>query len=75
MFVLNRCPTRDRLLSWGLQTDPLCLLCNLLPESRNHLFFCCSFSSGIWRNLASKLRFAITSDDWDDNLHALSRYT
>ena len=75
MFVLNRCPTRDRLLSWGLQTDPLCLLCNLLPESRNHIYFCCSFSSEIWRNLAAKLQFAIISDDWDDTLQGLIRYT
>ena len=75
MFVLDRCPTRNRLLAWGLQTDPLCLLCNLHPESRNHIFFCCSFSAGIWRNLASKLRFSITSDEWDDTLQALIRYT
>lgn len=39
LFVLNRCPTRDRLLNWGLNTDPSCLLCNLQPESRNHIFF------------------------------------
>ncbi|KAL0816972.1 hypothetical protein Bca101_073416 [Brassica carinata] len=38
LFLLNRCPTRDRLLSWGLQTDPSCLLCNNHPESRNHIF-------------------------------------
>ena len=75
MFVLNRCPTRDRLLSWGLQTDPLCLLCNLLPESKNHIYFGCSFSSGIWRNLAAKLQFAIISDDWDDTLQGLIHYT
>ncbi|KAF3595688.1 hypothetical protein DY000_02022810 [Brassica cretica] len=28
LFVLNRCPTRDHLLSWGLHTDASCLLCN-----------------------------------------------
>lgn len=27
LFILNRCPTRDRLISWGLQTDAACLLC------------------------------------------------
>lgn len=25
LMQLNRSPTRDRLISWGLQTDPLCL--------------------------------------------------
>ncbi|KAF2572426.1 hypothetical protein F2Q70_00005645 [Brassica cretica] len=28
LFVLNKCPTRDRLLT----TDPACLLCNAAPE-------------------------------------------
>lgn len=26
MVIQNRCPTRDRLISWGLQVDPQCLL-------------------------------------------------
>lgn len=37
MTMLNRCPTRDRLLSWSLQVDPACLLCNNSPESRDHI--------------------------------------
>lgn len=39
LVILNRCPTKDRLISWGLQVPPLCLLCNLLPETRDHLFY------------------------------------
>lgn len=54
LFVLNRCPTRDRLLCWGLPTSPLCLLCNAHEESRNHLFFECSFTWEIWRPLISR---------------------
>lgn len=54
LFVLNRCPTRDRILGWGLQTSPLCLLCNVMPESRNHLFFDCHFSWGLWGTLAPR---------------------
>lgn len=64
LFVLNRCPTRDRLIGWGLQTSPLCLLCNSAPESRNHLFFECSFAWGIWGVLG--LRCGITPQrDWN----------
>ncbi|KAG5396636.1 hypothetical protein IGI04_018450 [Brassica rapa subsp. trilocularis] len=48
LFVLNRCPTRDRLLRWGLQTPPTCLLCNLAPESRDHLFFSCTYAWELW---------------------------
>lgn len=39
LFVLNRCPTRDRILGWGLSTSPGCLLCNQASETRDHLFF------------------------------------
>lgn len=39
LFVLNRSPTRDRLVHWGLQTDSNCLLCNQAAESRDHLFY------------------------------------
>ena len=52
LFILNRCPTRDRLLRWGLQTSPNCLLCNTSPESRDHLFFSCPFSWNLWSLLA-----------------------
>lgn len=75
MFVLDRCPTRNRLISWGLQTDPLCLLCNLQPESRNHIYFQCPFSAGIWRKLSAKLGLTVTSDDWDIILQALISFS
>lgn len=56
LVVLNRCPTKDRILSWGLQTTLICTLCNLADETRDHLFFDCVFSSVIWETLARKAR-------------------
>lgn len=53
LMLLNRCPTRDRLLSWNLQTDPSCLLCNQVNESRDHIYFTCSFSSDVWNHFSS----------------------
>lgn len=44
----NRMLTQDRLRRWGLEVSPLCLLCNSENESRQHLFFDCSFSKEIW---------------------------
>ena len=38
LVLLDRCPTRDRLLRWGMNVDDVSLLCNNAPESRNHLF-------------------------------------
>lgn len=64
LFVLNRCPTRDRIIGWGLQSSPLCLLCNSASESRNHLFFECNFSWGLWGSLA--LRCGLSPNrSWD----------
>uniref|UniRef100_A0A0D3BXL7 Reverse transcriptase zinc-binding domain-containing protein n=2 Tax=Brassica oleracea var. oleracea TaxID=109376 RepID=A0A0D3BXL7_BRAOL len=54
LFVLDRCPTRDRIIRWGLQSSPMCLLCNSTSESRDHLYFDCPFSWGIWSVLASR---------------------
>ncbi|XP_048624100.1 uncharacterized protein LOC106453611 [Brassica napus] len=64
LFVLNRCPTRDRIIGWGLQSSLLCLLCNAASESRNHLFFECNFSWGLWGSLA--LRCGLSPNrSWD----------
>ena len=36
LVVLDRLPTRDRLIRWGINVDATCLLCNSNPESRNN---------------------------------------
>lgn len=57
LMVRNRCPTRDRLLSWGLQTDSRCLLCNVADESIAHCFFECSVAWEIWKTIAVRCNF------------------
>lgn len=71
LMLLNRSPTRDRLLSWGLQTDPLCLLCNRENESRNHLFFSCAYSASVWNHFSIELGINSPSASWDDVAHSL----
>lgn len=44
----NRLPTRDRLLGWGLSVPSSCLLCGIDDETRDHLYFSCSYSKLIW---------------------------
>ena len=75
IMLLNRSPTRDRLLSWALQTDPRCLLCNLSDKSRNHLYFECPFSIAIWSYYAARLRIPQTSNSWADVTHSLLSLT
>lgn len=75
LFLLNRCPTPDRLLSWDLQTDPSCLLCKNHPESRNHIFFGCSFMRSIWRPLSTKIGLTSPSESWEDTTRAIINFT
>ncbi|WZZ05910.1 hypothetical protein YC2023_091831 [Brassica napus] len=56
LVVLDRLPTRDRLINWGLQVSPLCLLCNSTTESRNHLYLECPYSFELWSLAAAKCR-------------------
>ncbi|CAG7902028.1 unnamed protein product [Brassica rapa] len=54
LMILNRSPTKDRMINWGLALDPICILCNSLAESRDHLYFECSYSWSLWSRLAQK---------------------
>ena len=50
----HRLLTRDRLSRWGLATPSSCLLCNLVDESRQHLFFECSYAAEVWNYFSQK---------------------
>lgn len=71
LFILDRCPTRDIMRSWGIGVDPACLLCNEESESRNHLFFDCDYTRSIWWRLCHKLRLPWTSGSLDTILQIL----
>lgn len=73
LMALNKSPTRDRLLKWGIITDGSCLLCNNAPESRSHLFFDCSFSWPIWLNSLRTLRFT-SSRCWEEIIEDLRTF-
>ena len=70
LFVLNKCPTRDRLLNWGLTTDPACLLCNAASESRDHLFFLSTYSWEIWSATATRCQVN-TPRDYQSTIYYL----
>ena len=74
LMVRNRCPTRDRIISWGLQTDPRCLLCNVADESIAHCFFDCNFAWDVWRIMAAKCHFA-SSRQWTAILPQIKSHT
>jgi len=73
LFMLNRCPTRDRLLAWGLPVDGICLLCNLGPESRDHLYFQCPYSYRIWSEISRRCS-TTPSRSWQDTVTQMLLY-
>ncbi|CAA7013050.1 unnamed protein product [Microthlaspi erraticum] len=51
----QRLPTRDRLLSWGMNVPEVCPLCSSDRETHDHLFFECSLSHDLWEFFAARL--------------------
>ena len=61
----DRLTTKDRLLFWGINVDPVCQFCRQYMEDRNHLFFKCSFSSRIWKYIMGLCLASSVPDNWD----------
>lgn len=71
LVALNRLPTRDRLLGWGLQVPAICLLCNIVDESRNHLHWDCTFSFELWSLVANRCGIN-PARNWESSLLQMS---
>ena len=54
MTIQDRLTTQDKLLKWGLKNSISCVFCRASVEDRNHLYFGCQFTAGIWKRI---LRF------------------
>ncbi|XP_021836297.2 uncharacterized protein [Spinacia oleracea] len=55
LAVQNRLATKDKLIRWQLSIDGTCGLCQLESESLEHLFFSCSYSQEIWKQVLLSL--------------------
>ena len=75
LFMRNRNPTMDRLLAWGLDVEGICLLCGTQQESRNHLFFECTFSAEVWRAALLRLRVYNAPTSWESVIDWLSAFS
>lgn len=60
----NRLSTGDRMSSWNAGANTTCVLCSNVLETRDHLFFSCTFSAEIWFTLTHQLFEANYSTDW-----------
>lgn len=71
LVILDRIPTRDRLMQWGLQVDGHCLLCNTNQESRDHIYFSCNFGFDLWTLVTSRLQLT-PHRNWPDTIRQMT---
>ncbi|XP_039002198.1 uncharacterized protein LOC120128599 [Hibiscus syriacus] len=71
MATLDRLPTRDRLIRFGLVLDHGCVLCGSGIESRDHLFADCFFAQEVWDAVLVSCGIRLVSLNWDDCLQWL----
>lgn len=76
---LDRLPTKLRIFKFNANQPTSCELCGA-PKSRDHLFFSCSFTSQVWKNVLGTLgKTGPASTSWDQLVawaqYALKRST
>lgn len=72
LAMQNRLSTMDRISMWNWGVDDTCVLCQRDAESRNHLFFKCSYSAQVWYALVKGIFRNEYSEDWSLIVHRLS---
>ena len=49
--VLNRLPIKDRPINMGIGVDDACSFCQQENETRDHVFFGCTFAKSVWERV------------------------
>lgn len=62
----DRLSTCDRMLKWNPAIDPVCVLCKQEVETRDHLFYSCSYSSQVWQKLMKGLLLTRYTENWEE---------
>ncbi|XP_059446512.1 uncharacterized protein LOC132178068 [Corylus avellana] len=68
LAVQDRLLTGDRLMKWGYKGEVKCFFCHNQIESRDHLFFECSFSYRIWKFCMHRCHENNSPIIWDEVL-------
>ena len=65
----DRLPTKSRMLSWGLLVSPVCALCQVGFETRDHIMLGCDYSVIIWALVRGRIGTPLTVfQSWYDLL-------
>ncbi|KAL7586020.1 hypothetical protein Lser_V15G46368 [Lactuca serriola] len=66
LAIQERLMTQDRMRFWDKNKNLKCSLCNVQPDSHNHLFFDCNFSSFVWKIVKDKVGIRSNSHGWKE---------
>ncbi|XP_056685901.1 uncharacterized protein [Spinacia oleracea] len=69
LALQDRLATKDRLRRWNIIADSVCSLCHNTDESRDHLFFECSYSADIWSQVLQRSGIHRASVTWNEEVH------
>lgn len=72
LAILDRLSTMDRVVKWGQGVDTTCVLCKNADETRDHIFFECSYSSQLWEHLVKGILGNDFSNSWRSILSLIS---
>lgn len=56
----------DRVARWSQSVDTICVLCKTVQETRDHLFFECTYSSQLWSSLVKGILKETYTNEWND---------
>lgn len=72
LATLNRLATGERMISWTAGVNASCVFCRDPLETRDHLFFSCSFSNHIWKTLVGGILHSSYTSDFNTLLSILT---
>ncbi|XP_023637566.1 uncharacterized protein LOC111830212 [Capsella rubella] len=64
LAVHDRLPTGEKMVKWSRGLSGICEFCQQDVETRDHLFFACSYASEIWASTAKGLLLSHYTTDW-----------
>ncbi|GKE89236.1 reverse transcriptase domain, reverse transcriptase zinc-binding domain protein [Tanacetum coccineum] len=65
LIVKRKLKTQDMIRAWDVSAllGTTCSLCEMIPDSHEHLFFDCDFSQSVWNHMMRLTGFSFTSND------------
>ncbi|GJR60285.1 reverse transcriptase zinc-binding domain-containing protein [Tanacetum coccineum] len=70
--VQSRMMTQDRVLVWKPNEIMKCAMCQLCPDSHEHLFFKCTYTHKVWTSMQRLLNRKY-SDNWRNVIEEMSK--